>query len=70
VTATYIKKYTFTQAPVAHTCHPSYSGGRDQEDHSLKPPQPNSWRDPYLEKKKKKKSQKIRAVGVVQGYRP
>jgi hypothetical protein len=22
---------------VAHTCNPSYSGGRDQEDHSLKP---------------------------------
>jgi hypothetical protein len=24
-------------APVAHTCNPSYSGGKDQEDHSLKP---------------------------------
>jgi hypothetical protein len=22
---------------VAHTCNPSYSGGRDQEDHSSKP---------------------------------
>jgi hypothetical protein len=22
--------------PVAHTCNPSYSGGRDQEDHGLK----------------------------------
>jgi hypothetical protein len=22
-----------SQAPVAHTCNPSYSGGRDQEDH-------------------------------------
>jgi hypothetical protein len=26
------------RVPVAHICHPSYSGGRDQEDHSLKPP--------------------------------
>jgi hypothetical protein len=24
-------------AQVAHTCNPSYSGSRDQEDHSLKP---------------------------------
>jgi hypothetical protein len=26
-----------SQAPVAHACNPSYSGGRDQEDHSSKP---------------------------------
>jgi hypothetical protein len=25
------------QGPVAHSCNPSYSGGRDQEDRSLKP---------------------------------
>jgi hypothetical protein len=25
------------QKLVAHTCNSSYSGGRDQEDHSLKP---------------------------------
>jgi hypothetical protein len=24
-------------APVAHACNPSYSGGRDHEDHGLKP---------------------------------
>jgi hypothetical protein len=24
---------------VAHACHPSYSGGRDQEDQGLKPAQ-------------------------------
>jgi hypothetical protein len=24
-------------APVAHACNPSYSGGRDQEDHGSKP---------------------------------
>jgi hypothetical protein len=28
--------------PVAHTCNPSYSGGRDQQDPSLKPTQVNS----------------------------
>jgi hypothetical protein len=25
-----------SRAPVAHACNPSYSGGRDQEDHGLK----------------------------------
>jgi hypothetical protein len=33
---------------VAHTCHPSYSGGRDQEDHGAKPAQGNSSGDPIL----------------------
>jgi hypothetical protein len=27
---------------VDHACNPSYSGGRDQEDHGLKPAQANS----------------------------
>jgi hypothetical protein len=31
---------------VAHACNPSYSGGRDQEDYSLKPAWANSLRDP------------------------
>jgi hypothetical protein len=31
---------------VAHTCNPSYSGGRDQEDCSLKPAGANSSQDP------------------------
>jgi hypothetical protein len=35
---------------VAHACNPSYSGGRDQEDHGLKPAQANSSARPYLEK--------------------
>jgi hypothetical protein len=26
-----------SRVPVAHTCNPSYSGGRDQEDHGWKP---------------------------------
>jgi hypothetical protein len=38
---------------VAHTCNPSYSGGSDQEDHSLKTVQANSLQDPLSEKKKK-----------------
>jgi hypothetical protein len=35
---------------VAHTCNPSYSGGRDQEDHGSKPAWTNSFTRPYLEK--------------------
>jgi hypothetical protein len=37
-----------SQAPVAHSCNPSYSGGRDQEDYGLKPAQANSSQDPSL----------------------
>jgi hypothetical protein len=33
---------------VAHTCNPSYSGGRDQEDHGSKTTRVNSSRDPVL----------------------
>jgi hypothetical protein len=39
------KKHTH-QAPVAHACNLSYSGGKDQEDHSSKPAQENSPQDP------------------------
>jgi hypothetical protein len=35
---------------VAHVCNPRYSGGRDQEDHGLKPTQANSSRDSILKK--------------------
>jgi hypothetical protein len=31
-----------SQAPVAHPCNPSYSGGRDQEDSGSKPTWANS----------------------------
>jgi hypothetical protein len=30
------------QVPVAHAYNPSYEGGRDQEDHGLKPARANS----------------------------
>jgi hypothetical protein len=32
-----------SQSLVDHTCNPSYSGGRDQEDCSSKPDGANSW---------------------------
>jgi hypothetical protein len=35
---------------VAHSCNPSYSGGRDQENHGSKPAQANSSMRPYVEK--------------------
>jgi hypothetical protein len=34
--------------PVAYTCNPRYSGGRDQEDCGSKSAQANSLRDPIL----------------------
>jgi hypothetical protein len=43
----FFKLYPQSRAPVAHVCNPSYSGGRDQEVHSLKPVWANSLR-PYL----------------------
>jgi hypothetical protein len=49
---------------VAHIYNPSYSGGRDQDDHNLKPAQANSFVRPYLKKKKKKK--KITKEGLVE----
>jgi hypothetical protein len=40
---------------VAHTCNPSYSGGRDQEDRSLKPAPSKQLVTPYLDKTRHKK---------------
>jgi hypothetical protein len=39
-------RYHGRQVPVASACNPSYSGSRDQEDHSSKPAQANSSKDP------------------------
>jgi hypothetical protein len=44
--------------PVAHACNPSYSGGKDLENHCSKPAWANSLQDFISKKKKKKKSQK------------
>jgi hypothetical protein len=49
------------QAPVAHPCNPSYSGGRDQEDCGSRSAWANSSRDPIS---------KNRAGGVAQGEGP
>jgi hypothetical protein len=40
-----------TLEPVAHTCNPSYSRGRDQEDRGSKPAWANSSVRPYLKKR-------------------
>jgi hypothetical protein len=50
-------------ALVAHSCNPSYSGGRDQEDHRSKPVWANSLQDPISEKNTSQK----RDGGVAQG---
>jgi hypothetical protein len=42
-------------APVAHSCNPSYSGCRDQEDLGLKPAPANSLQDPISTKNNTKK---------------
>jgi hypothetical protein len=49
-------------AMMAHVCNPSYSGGRDEEDHGLKPAQENSLQDPISKIPITK-----RAGGVAQG---
>jgi hypothetical protein len=44
-----------SRAPVAHTYNPSYSEGRDQEDHGSKPAQAKSSVRPHLGKSLHKK---------------
>jgi hypothetical protein len=51
---------------LVHAYNPSYSGGRDQEDHSSKPARGNIAARPYL----KKTLHKNRAGGVAQGEGP
>jgi hypothetical protein len=49
---------------VAHACNPSYSGGRDQEDHGSKP----AWQIVHETLSQKySSSPKKRAGGVAQG---
>jgi hypothetical protein len=45
---------------VAHTCNPSYSGGRGQEEHGWKPAQANGSQDPISKKF-------ITKIGLVEG---
>jgi hypothetical protein len=49
------KKQPYSWVLVAHVYNPSYSGGRDQEDHGSKPAWANSSRDPILKKPNTKK---------------
>jgi hypothetical protein len=44
------KRIYILRVLVVHTCNPSFSGGRDQEDHGLKPAWANSSKRPYLKK--------------------
>jgi hypothetical protein len=60
-----LKEEKPSQVLVAHTCNPGYSGGRDQEDHGLKPVWANSLRKPIS-----KHPSKNRAGGVDQGEGP
>jgi hypothetical protein len=46
----YSEKRSNKPGLVAHTCNPSYSGGRDQEDRGSYPACGNSSARPYLEK--------------------
>jgi hypothetical protein len=54
IQSTLLKLLLLPVALVAYTCNPSYSGGRDQEDHELKPAWANSSRL-YLENTHHKK---------------
>jgi hypothetical protein len=38
--------FPLSWAPMAHVCDPSYLGGRDREDHGLRPAWANSLQDP------------------------
>jgi hypothetical protein len=53
-------------AQVAHTCNPSYSEGRDQEDHGFKSARASSSQDPIS----KNPITKNWAGGVAQGEGP
>jgi hypothetical protein len=44
------KRSPLSRVLVAHICSPSYSGGRDEEDHNVKAAWANSYRDPILKK--------------------
>jgi hypothetical protein len=56
------KMLTERQAPVAHACNPSYSGGRQQDDHDLKSAPDKLFLRPYLKSPHHPK----RTGGVVQ----
>jgi hypothetical protein len=56
------ESFKVSWAPVVHTCNSSYSGGKDQENCSVKPAQENSLREPISKQPFPK-----RVDGVAQG---
>jgi hypothetical protein len=60
-----VKNHLFEPGAVAHTCNPSYPGGRDQEDCGSKPAQ-----EIARETLSQKTQHKNRAGGVAQGEGP
>jgi hypothetical protein len=56
--------------PVAHTCNPHYSVGKDKEDRSLKPAWANSSRDPILKNHHKKGLGVTQGIGVGPEFKP
>jgi hypothetical protein len=56
---------------VAHTCNPSYSGGRDQKDGGSKPAWVNSVWDPISKQQQQQQKKPITENGAVaQGVAP
>jgi hypothetical protein len=62
-------KHNITWVLVAHTCNPSYSGGRDQEGCTSKPAWANSLQDPILKMPFTKRSG-VMAQGEVPEFKP
>jgi hypothetical protein len=62
----WVKEISPGQVPAAHACNPSYSGGRDQEDPSLKP----AWVQIVCETLAGKNPSQERASGMIQGVGP
>jgi hypothetical protein len=58
-----VKTIELSQVLVAHTCNPSYSEGKDQEDHGLSPAWANSLREPIMKIPNTKKSWQSGASG-------
>jgi hypothetical protein len=54
-----MNRITNGQTPGAHTCNPSYSGGREQEDHGSKPAQTNRLWDPILKNPSPKRADRM-----------
>jgi hypothetical protein len=64
------KKMVDFWVPVTHICNPSYSGGRDQEDHSLKPAHANSYRDPILKNPITKRAGGVAGAEGISTFKP